>query len=146
MGQAKAIHPYDRETPEHADRKNVGSTRERATIVGFTKKQRRDQKKQYIENRHQTQQEAKQQKKTVPAVVNILWTTPEGKQHPENNLISVSSSTNLASLQRQIQRRLEESAEGKRSDWKVTVSVVAADHQSTNTPETQTSESQVESV
>ena len=95
--------------------------------MGYTKKQRREQKKRQFDRkipvkkapeRSTTENEA-----ILHVVVKAIWTTPDGEQRPDYELITVPRSTSLDFLQQQIQGEKEEHLEGDRFGWKVSVEV-----------------------
>jgi hypothetical protein len=100
--------------------------------VGFTKKQCRDQKQYQFNQRRLPKKAPKQGPKQKPTslsvMVKVIWTTPAGEQHLEQNLISVPQSTALDLLRQQIQDEREEQAKGERAGWSVTVEIFDADH------------------
>lgn len=100
--------------------------------MGFTKKQRREQKKHQSERKFYTRKAPKHNPGGSQAirsvVVKTIWTTPDGEQSPDYDLITVSRTTALDLLQQQIQGEREEHAVGDRSGWKVIVEVFDADH------------------
>lgn len=99
--------------------------------MGFTKKQRRDQKKLHAELRVKARRELKlktgEKQAKIPVVIRTVWTTPEGEQPPEDTSSKVSRATDLQQLQKRLQNAMEKRVSEEHPDWSVVVTITEVD-------------------
>jgi hypothetical protein len=106
--------------------------------MGFTKKQRREQKKHFIEQKFKDASTPKRKtinrRATMYAAIKATWTTPDGEQPPDYKTIAAPRSTNLEQLQQQVQEEMEERARQVHPGWSVKIEISETDHALDDTP------------